>query len=51
MLEDVLGAVDDDVHAADGVDGDTGAGGSGLIVHGRSLRWHRKTALTRILRS
>ena len=34
MLEDVLGAVDDDMHAADGVDGDARAGGSGWIIHG-----------------
>jgi hypothetical protein len=33
MLGLVLGAFDDDLHATDGVDGNAGSGGSGLIIH------------------
>jgi uncharacterized protein (TIGR00730 family) len=33
MLGGVLGAVDDDLHATHGIDGNAGTGGSGLIIH------------------
>ena len=47
VLNHVLSVCDDDLHTADGVDGDTG--GRGDLVHGCSLRPTRPSVLARIL--